>query len=669
MVPSPSKQIQRTIVVVGPGLADAIGQALCQRWHSPLMPQPALAVVFAATAEFPTTFIAALRRISPLNLSQTLAARGWTLLRHEQIVAYLLIDTTTTDPASVNEWLRQIKTSVESVFGDDSHVALLALYPWENAAASPTPSSGWLSSLRDFPPDVWLLSLINEARFCLSGAAEFAAVVTDIIDTLITSPLQTVPQRMTTITSRPSASFFVGSIGLASWTWDTLAEQEYLAIRWVEDVLQRWRRALTADEIAETTISGQNWWVEKGLSLAQLSANFESSPASPVPLWHYPQPWHIHNRLAALEAASKSALAPSTSPQTQVPLSTRLTNLMAGLMPALFHQLALILDEQPIAGVNRALSFLDFLQMQSQEARSWLDERQQIQHQRIETVQIQAATLRQRLTDCVARWPSPHWRAWVKTMLSPWRWPRMSWRYWQMQKTAAAWRLLIQEQRQWHQQTIMNQLLVAFYEEVTSLICHLRQNVDEIDDMLAFLSGQAVAPDAENASLLQTLRPFADYLLHRYDTLFTDLDQEANLAGRGVGGLGQHVAQLDDATLWPDLRATAQKRLQAIAHSTAVETILRLYHTPEMLSTWWQQQWETSAPLWPVDETTINDAERVGMKTMTYICGNDVFRLADALGLTTDPAYCWLEMDAPDLLLVSRWRAGIPLAATNPDKP
>lgn len=667
--PVPAPTIQRTLIITAQGVSAAVGRLLSRRWQTPTAPQPALAVVSPPADDLTPDLAAALRHISPLNLRQLLAERGWTLHRPEEIIVYILQDITVSSPTLLAQWRQQASAITQAQLGVEPIIIVVALFPQSETDAPLSLPPDWLAAaalstaqLRQASHDVCLLSMVNEARFCLPDVAEFTAIVADILDAIITTPLQVAPEW--------AVSPSLNAIGLAAWSWDAAAAQSCLAAWWIKDILHSWQRALTTEEAGEAGILAHNWWLAQGLLPAQLAAALKLPPTPPLSPWRYPQPWRIPDLLAALQAAAQAAAAPL--PDLSVSLPAQLSPSDSSLMLALQRDLAHLLDTRPPAAISRALTWLDTLESYCQEAQDWLNQRQLVQRQRLDALQQQTAPLQQRLTQMgVKIFPpqkkQPHWLVWGKILFMPWRWPLFVWRYWQMQTAAAHWQQIIQEQQRWQQQTFVCQLLAAFYADISSAICHLRQQTEEIGDMLAFVQQQTTPHASLAAPAAAAPHPYADYLRQRYAALLEDLDQEAHLASQAVGGLAQHLTRLDDAVLLHDLIAAASERLQAVAADTAVETIRRLHHTPEALSSWWQQQWEAAAPLWPLAETLATEAERAAMKTITYASAAGIFHLADDLGLTSDPACRWLTAAQPDRILILRWRAGIPpSAAANP---
>jgi hypothetical protein len=116
---------------------------------------------------------------------------------------------------------------------------------------------------------------------------------------------------------------------------------------------------------------------------------------------------------------------------------------------------------------------------------------------------------------------------------------------------------------------------------------------------------------------------------------------------------------LDDSLLEP-LPILGKQRIKSAADFSPAAILALLYPTEEERMQWWQQFWESAAPLWHYDETRQVEQQRASPSGLTLIYCQNAADLKGLLPFLPDENIRWISGSAEGLLIL-RMRGGIPL--------
>jgi hypothetical protein len=231
-----------------------------------------------------------------------------------------------------------------------------------------------------------------------------------------------------------------------------------------------------------------------------------------------------------------------------------------------------------------------------------------------------------------------------------------------MQRQARALQQLAAEWRQWRLQQAGNE---AADHLATLLAGEAGKGMQQAEELVDMLRNVQRTAGFEHVFWPSALANRFDYLKARYEQLADRPGVEAVWAAGAIGGLGQHLAEPDDAFLDP-LLTMVERRFEAHGAQTAAGALALLHPEKDGLVGWWQQQWESAVPLWRFDRTGQHEWQRAHPMQLTVTCGEAARQLCQMLGLEETVEQRWVTAPIPDLFIM-RIRGAIPTGPSGDD--
>jgi hypothetical protein len=192
------------------------------------------------------------------------------------------------------------------------------------------------------------------------------------------------------------------------------------------------------------------------------------------------------------------------------------------------------------------------------------------------------------------------------------------------------------EWRQWRWQYVTATHIESVYQQLASRVQQLDGQAEEVVDMLRYIQAHVTNGTPDEAA----------YSSQRLAQLVDGPELEAVWAARAIGGLERQLTALDDDVV-TELAAKGRQRLAAKGDFSVVNALRWRYPTTEAIKNWWQESWESAAPLWRHRDRQPADN---GQQGLTLVYGADALRLQQTLPWLDAPNIRWLV--GPDAALV-----------------
>lgn len=654
------QNIQRTLVISWGTLAEEAGRRLEKMLAASNEPKEAVAHV-AVKAGAPEEETAASLRQAVLEISQvtrreTLARRGWHLDRLDEVAVLLVVDLSVEGARQAALALAaEAATVVRSSLSVEVALLLVTLAPTQASEEVDSELAALAGERQLFTRGILTLGTVNEVGLCLEGPEALASAASRMLYALIATPMRDALEWLSE-QAGPAMQSMVHSAGIVRWQWSPAVERMLLARYWVQTVLRQWLGEAKEDATAALV---EGWIGQQGLEPEKALRRFHGMVVGvgSTPVTSYPQPWKLRETFLPLCYLPGVELQ-----QHQEALKEEAARMAGRAGVALQAFAAEMLDNQPVAGPARLISFIGGIKRRLGEWQDQLTGSHLVQAERIRALEEAHARLSGEMQEQLARWPADTIRAWAVVALRPWRWLQLAKNYWQMQQQARALQQLIAEWRQWRLQQAGNE---AADDLATLLAGEAGKRMQQADELVDMLRNVQRTAGFENVFWPSALANRFDYLKARYEQLADRPAVEAVWAAGAIGGLGQQLLEPDDAFLDP-LLTMVERRFEAHGAQTAAGALALLHPEKGGLPAWWQQQWEAAVPLWRFDRTGQHEWQRAHPTQLTVTCGEAARQLCQMLGLEETAEQRWVTAPIPDLFIM-RIRGAIPTGPSGSD--
>lgn len=675
-------EVQRTLIITCGLLAQTAGEMFTTLLNERSGPSVATAIVPLTAAEPDDNFITAvtdaLTDISPPDLAARLSQSGWALAQAAEITLFVLMDTMLPDTTSdVGKTAVDLLTLTTDLIYRHLGVESRSLHIWLAGQNVEADAANSLNERIPATRGIIALSLRNSAGLRLPDEAALAAHCAELLWALIATPLRLLPESAAEHNSHTyNGNPPLLTLGIAGWDWSPEAVHAAFVRHWLDDVLAAWL-ASPEDPVSPEEVA--IWLAEKNLDAHALTNHAleekDRQPPNFSPdMWRAPWPWHIPRLWQSLKTTAETDCKQQADrvQKACLQMAEQIIRITAVWRQESINRL----DRQPDAGISRVCAWLEAALSEYNRLyeQTWDDEA--VQEETDSLLAAEQEQLEAAMRHWLESFPQPTWQAWGAAILRPWHWPRLAWLYSRWQRFGPQLNRILYQQAVRRRQKAINTAVRQALNDLEKNLRRLQSQVEEIGEMLAYLTAEADAafpapashPEAhaETALNLNSQSPIVHLNAHGevsnlripsslYHHLIPNDAVESVTAAAAIGGLGQQVDRLDD-TILEALTRLGRQRLEEVWQLTAVDIFTTVAKDDDQRQQWWRALWQMARPLWRIDETQLGEAERASHNRISSVSGASVPLLPDLLPNASESIQ-WLPSKDQERILLIRARS------------